>query len=99
MMNAFSATLEARDPALGRFRAYDLAAGTDLLGDWLVDIVYGRIGARGRQIRYAVSSESEARKLVRETLRRRASAKKRIGVPYRFCELRDPAQWFPVAVG
>jgi len=99
MMDAFSATLEARDPALGRFRAYHLEAGTDLLGDWLVDIVYGRIGARGRRIRYAVSNESEARKLVRESLRRRASAKKRIGVPYRFCELRDPAQWFPVAVG
>ena len=37
MMDAFSALLEARDPALGRFRAYRLEAGTDLLGDWLVD--------------------------------------------------------------
>lgn len=99
MMDAFSATLEARDPALGRFGAYHLEAGTDLLGDWLVDITYGRIGTRGRKIRYAVSDESQARKLVRESLRRKASAKKRIGVPYRFCELRDPGQWFPVAVG
>jgi hypothetical protein len=35
MMDAFTDMLEARDPALGRFRAYRLEAGTDLLGDWL----------------------------------------------------------------
>jgi len=98
MMAAFTAMLEARDPALGRFRAYRLEAGTDLLGDWLVDITFGRIGTRGRRIRYAVKDEVEARKLVRETLRRRATARKRIGVAYRFCELIDPHQWFPVAL-
>lgn len=98
MMDAFTAMLEARDPALGRFRAYRLEAGTDLLGDWLVDITYGRIGTRGRRIRYAVRDETEARKLVRESLRRRATARKRIGVLYRFCQLLDPHHWFPVAL-
>ena len=98
MMDAFSALLEARDPELGRFRAYRLEAGTDLLGDWLVDITFGRIGTGGRRIRYAVKDEVEARKLVRETLRRRATARKRIGVPYRFRQLIDPHQWFPVAL-
>jgi len=98
MMDAFTAMLEARDPALGRFRSYRLEAGTDLLGDWLVDITYGRIGTRGRRIRYAVHSEAEAKKLVRESLLRRATARKRIGVPYRFCQLTDPHQWFPVAL-
>jgi hypothetical protein len=98
MMDAFTAMLEARDPALGRFRSYRLEAGTDLLGD-LVEITYGRIGARGRRIRYAVQDETQARRLVRETLRRRATARKRIGVPYRFCQLIDPHQWFPVALG
>src|ERR1039458_2848184 len=98
MMDAFSALLEARDPALGRFRAYRLEAGTDLLGHWLVDITYGRIGTRGRRIRYAVQDQAGARKLVRETLRRRATARKRIGVSYRFCQLIDPHQWFPVAL-
>jgi len=39
-----TATLEACDPARGRFRAYRIEAGTDLLGDWLVDVTYGRIG-------------------------------------------------------
>jgi hypothetical protein len=98
MMDAFTAMLEARDPSLGRFRAYRLEAGTDLLGDWLVEITCGRIGTRGRCIRYAVRDETHARKLVRETLRRRATARKRIGVPYRFCQLIDPHQWFPVAL-
>lgn len=51
MMDAFSAMLEARDPALVGFRAYRLEAGTDLVGDWLVEITYGRIGTRGRCIR------------------------------------------------
>ena len=97
-MDAFSAFLEARDPALGRFRAYRLEAGTDLLGDWLVDVTYGRIGTRGRHIRHLVQDETEARKLVRESLRRRSSAKRRIGVGYRFCQLADPHHWFPVAL-
>jgi hypothetical protein len=30
--------LEARDPALGRFRSYRLEAGTDLFGTWLVEV-------------------------------------------------------------
>lgn len=80
MMGVFSALLEARDPALGRFRSYRLEAGTDLFGAWLVEITYGRIGTQRRRQRYAVGSEEEARKLVRKTLRRRATAKKRIGV-------------------
>ncbi len=44
MMDSFSATLEARDPSLGRMRSYHLEAGTDLFGAWLVDVVYDRIG-------------------------------------------------------
>ncbi len=96
MMDAFTATLEARDPALGRFRAHRLEAGTALPGDWLVEITYGRIGTSGRRIRYALQDETQARELVRETLRRTATARKRIGVSYRFCQVIDPHQWFPV---
>jgi hypothetical protein len=96
MMDAFTVTLEARYPAIGRFRAYRLKAGTDLFGDWLVEITYGRIGTSGRRIRSTVQDETQARELVPETLRRRATAHKRIGVSYRFCQLSDPHQWFPV---
>jgi len=96
MMDAFSATLEAKDASLGRFRSYHVEAGTDLLGDWLVDVTYGRIGTRGRRIRYVATDESDARKHVKDSLRRRSSAKRRIGVAYRFCQLTDPHQWFSV---
>lgn len=98
MINAFSALLEARDPALGRFRSYRLEAGTDLLGAWLVEVTYGRIGTPGRRRRYIADDEAEARKLVHKTLRRRATARKRIGVPYRFRELVDPWEWVPLTV-
>lgn len=42
-------------PSLDRFRAYLLEAGTDLLGEWLVEINYGRIGTPGRRIRHVVA--------------------------------------------
>ena len=79
-------------PSGDRFRAYLLEAGTGLLGAWLVDVTYGRIGTRGRRIRHVVGHEAEAKKPVRESLRRRATAKRRIGVAYQFCQLNDPHQ-------
>lgn len=97
MINTFSALLEARDPALGRFRSYRLDVGCDLFGTWLVEVTYGRIGTPGRRLRFVADDEDEARKLVHKTLRRRATARKRIGVPYRFRELIDPSQWLSLA--
>jgi hypothetical protein len=81
--------------SLGRMCSYRLEAGTDLLGAWLVDLVYGRIGTRGRRIRYVLWDKDEARKLVWRSLRRRATARKRVGVSYRFRELIDPNDWCP----
>jgi hypothetical protein len=99
MMNAFSALLEAQDPALGRFRSYRLQAGQDLFGAWLVEVTYGRIGTPGRRLRYVAGDAAEARKLVQRSLRRRATAKKRIGVSYNFRELIDPWQWMSEITG
>jgi hypothetical protein len=70
-----------------------LEAGTDLFGAWLVQVTYGRIGTPGRRLRYVTDDEDGARKVVHQALRRRATAKKRIGVSYRFRELTDPWQW------
>ena len=61
MLDAFTATLQACDPSLGRFRAYRIEAGTDLLGDWLVDVTYGRIGSRGRTIRHVARDRERGR--------------------------------------
>jgi predicted DNA-binding WGR domain protein len=98
MINAFTALLAARNPALGRFRSYRLEAGPDLFGAWLVQITYGRIGTRGRSTRYSAPDEAQARKLVRRSLRRRATAKERIGVSYCFRELVDPWNWLTMTV-
>jgi|SRR6516164_4764468 hypothetical protein len=95
MMDGFLATVEARDPSLGRMRSYRLEAGTDLFSAWLVDVVYGRIGTCGRRICYVAENEDKARKLARRNLRRRATARKRIGVGYRFRELIDLHGWCP----
>lgn len=93
MLDAFNAVLEAWNPSRNHFRLYRIEAGTDLLGDWLVETTYGRIGTPGRAIRQAVTDEQAARKLVRQHLRRRATAPRRIGVPYRISEIHDPAGW------
>ena len=93
MIAAFSAYLEACDPERNRWRSYHVEAGRDLLGDWLVEVTFGRIGARGRTVRYVTDDELAARRRVLTCLRRRASAPKRIGIGYRTCELVDPAGW------
>lgn len=95
MLDRFSALLEARQPNRGHFRSYHIEAGTDLLGDWLVVITFGRIGSPGHSLCYAFNSEDEAKTLVRQTLRRRETARKRIGTEYRLTELRDPEAWCP----
>jgi hypothetical protein len=62
MMAGFFAMLEARDPSLGRLRSYRLEAGTDLFGAWLVDVVCGRIGARGRRVAMTCESAMKQRR-------------------------------------
>lgn len=97
MMNAFTARLEARDPARNHFRAYRIEAGTDLFGTWLVDATYGRIGARGRTVRHVAQDEAHARRIVRHCLQRRTTAPRRIGVAYQLTDLADPGHWLPPA--
>ena len=99
MHNAFCLSLEAVNPALDRFRAYRLEAGPDLFGVWLVDVTYGRIGTRGQRRRYVADDEAEAREIIRQSLRRRATAKKRIGVGYCVSEVIDPGQWVRLQEG
>ena len=96
-MESFCIRLEARDPERRCFRAYRIEAGTDLFGDWLVDVTYGRIGSRGHLVRHVAGDEAEARRIVRHCLQRRATAPRRIGVPYRLCEIEDPGDWMSSA--
>jgi predicted DNA-binding WGR domain protein len=76
------AYLEARDPERNIHRAYSLAYGQDLFGNWVVETTYGRIAGKGRTIVTVVDNE-EALKYVQKSLKRRQSAPKRIGVAYK----------------
>jgi len=98
-MESFCTTLEARDPAQGRFRAYRIEAGTDLIGDWVVNVTYGCIGTRRRRIRHVPGDERQARRIVRHCLQLRATAPRRVGVGYQLREPADPEQWLGEAGG
>lgn len=75
-------SLEAKDSAANRLRAWSVEAGRDLFEFWIVTVRFGRIGTAGRIVRYSFPSEDQARAFIRGGLRRRGTAKRRIGVPY-----------------
>jgi predicted DNA-binding WGR domain protein len=75
-------TLEARSSARRCFRAYEIAAGTDLFGAWLVEMSYGRIGTMGRAKVRSFTTAEDAQAQLHECLRKRATAPRRIGVAY-----------------
>jgi len=74
--------LHASDPPSGRRRAWRVVAGADLFGLWTAHVTFGRIGAPGRTLRYEFASQAAAAAFVRSRLRRRATAIRRLGVPY-----------------
>ena len=94
----FHIRLEAKNPEKGHLRAYRIDAGQDLFGQWNIEVTYGRIGRRGRSVTYSAADDAAAAAIIRHCLQRRASAPKRIGVPYSIRELRDPQGWSAVSV-
>lgn len=94
----FRIRLEAKNPEKGHLRAYRIDAGQDLFGQWNIEVTYGRIGRRGRSVTYSAADDAAAAAIVRNCLHRRASAPKRIGVPYQIRELVDPKEWASVRV-
>ena len=64
-------------------RRYTVALSRDLYGASIVEFAWGRIGTKGQGRAVSFASEDEASRFARQLLRRRASAPKRIGVPYR----------------
>ena len=79
----FSMSLQAIDIARNCHRSYRVVVERDLLGDCLVSLTYGRVGAAGRTIVTIARDEEHARQITKVALRRRASAPRRIGVRYR----------------
>ncbi len=84
-MQEICIALEARAPARNTSRSYVIEAGKDLFGEWVIDIYYGRIGSKGQHRQYSAASEAATRRLIAQKLKRRRSAKRRIGVSYCIC--------------
>lgn len=100
MDNLLTIAFEAHNQEKNHHRRYQLTLGRDLLDDWTVAIRYGRTGQAGREIRYADAEASKVQAIVRDRLRRRLSAPKRIGCPYRLAAFSaapgfDAAAWLP----
>ena len=85
-MNLLSLHLQARFPEKNIFRAYSLWIGRDLLGDWVLQITYGRIGSRGTTKTYLCTSKEDALHKVKTILKRRQSSYKRIGCDYKLVD-------------
>ena len=100
MDNLLSITLEAHHAIHNHHRWYQITVGRDLLDDWSVCIRYGRTGQGGQERRFGGSNIDSMRRIVREHLRRRESAPRRIGCLYRLVHLSfanemEPSAWIP----
>jgi predicted DNA-binding WGR domain protein len=83
MINDLEIALRAENPATNCRRDYTLLLGRDLLGDWRLSIHWGRIGAAGSVVMHGFGNRNEAAAFAGVLLKRRLSAPRRIGCPYR----------------
>lgn len=83
MDNLLTVSFEAHNADRNHHRRYEIRLGRDLFGEWTVALLYGRMGRGGQEVRHAGSDVERLRKIIRESLRRRLSAPKRIGCAYR----------------
>ncbi len=83
VINDLEIALRAESPRRNCWRDYRLALGRDLLGDWCLSVRWGRVGAAGSTAMRGFRSRDEAVALANVLLKRRLSAPRRIGCPYR----------------
>jgi predicted DNA-binding WGR domain protein len=100
MDNLLTVALEAHHAERNHHRRYELTVGRDLFDAWTVAIRYGRVGLGGQEDRFGGTDAEGLKAVIRERLRRRLSAPRRIGVPYRLAALNaapgfDAAAWLP----
>src|SRR3954467_5587087 len=100
MDNLLTVAFEAHNAGRNHHRHYQVTVGRDLLDDWTVAISYGRTGQAGWELRYAATHASAPRPPLRDRLRRRLSAPRRIGCPYRLAAYSaapgfDASSWLP----
>ncbi len=74
--------LIAVDPARNIRRRYAIRVTADLFGAFIVETDWGRIGTKGQSKCLFFPDQNGAARYVSAVLRRRATAKNRIGVAY-----------------
>lgn len=74
--------LEARDPARGLARRWQVEVREDLFGWTTLSWNWGKIGTPGQGKQRSFAGRDEARKAARGLLQRRMRAPRRIGVAY-----------------
>ncbi len=94
---------EAHHADRNHHRRYEVRIGRDLLEDWTVTIRYGRVGQGGQERRYGSREPETLRAILRDRLRRRLSAPRRIGCSYQLTNLSeapgfDAGDWLPADV-
>jgi predicted DNA-binding WGR domain protein len=100
MDNLLSLAFEAHSVEKNHHRHYAVTLGRDLLDHWTVAIRYGRTGQAGQERRYASADPKAIRAIIRDRLRRRLSAPKRIHCAYHLAAFSaasgfDAAAWLP----
>lgn len=104
MDNLLALSFEAHNAEKNHHRRYEMTLGRDLFGCWTVSIRYGRTGrSGGRELHYTAPEAEEMRAILRDRLRRRLSAPKRIGCPYRLAAFStatdvDASFWLPADI-
>lgn len=86
--------LEAVDKAANIARGYHLDVSRDLFGHWVVTRRWGRIGAKSQAATLSFDTERARDHFLRNILRRRASAKRRLGTAYKPVGTSDGAWGF-----
>ena len=100
MDNLLTVAFQAHHAKNNHHRRYEVTIGRDLFDDWTVAVRYGRIGRRSQERRYFSPKPEEMRAVIRDRLRRRLSAPRRIGCPYQLAALShatgfDATDWLP----
>lgn len=103
MDDLLTIAVEAHNPERNHHRRYQVTVGRDLFGAWTVAVRWGRSGQGGRELRFASPDADAMRTVVRDRLRRRLTAPKRIGCAYRVAALNaapgfDAGVWLPADI-
>jgi len=103
MDNLLTMAFEAHNAEKNHHRRYSITVGRDLFDDWTVSVRYGRVGRRGQELRFAGPKPEAMQAVVRNCLKKRMSARRRIGCDYRITALDvasgfDGFRWLPTDV-